>query len=102
MIVPDDIDRNVGEKLPQGLRTPLIAMTCTVVGQGRRQKISAWFVRRRRAHMVGVDRIADEQEEIELLGTHHIEDRVSGSATSTMLLATQIAAPGKGHRHPAL
>src|ERR1043165_10220685 len=47
--------------------------------------------------MVGVDRIAEEQEEIDLLGTHHIENGVSGSATPAVLPAAQIATPSKGH-----
>ena len=77
-------------------------MTCAVLGQGRRPKVSARLVRRRRTEVVAVYRVAKKQKEIEVLGMHHIEDRVSGSATPATPLAAQIATPGKGHRHMTL
>src|SRR5437016_14459566 len=98
MIIPDHIDRNVVEKPLQCLRTPLVAMTGTILGQCRRPKVGARFVRRRRTQVVAVHRITEKQKKIELLGTHHIEDWVPGGATPAAPLATQIAAPGKGHR----
>src|SRR6476620_3017257 len=99
MVVPNHTNWGGLQKPTQRLRTPLVAMPCTVLGQSRRKQVGSRLVRRRRTQVVAIHRIAEKQKEIELLGAHHIEDGVAGSATPATSLSSQIPAPGKSHGH---
>jgi hypothetical protein len=68
------------------------------VGEASREEVVAGLVGHPAAHVVGVDGVADEQEEIGGYPRKDAEDRVPLARLAAMTAAAQIAAPGEAHR----
>jgi len=68
------------------------------VGQPPRHEVVAGHVLRLTAHVVGVDRVADEQEEVGGGLGEGPEDRVPVAGLAAVPTGAEIAAPGEAHR----
>ena len=98
VVVPDHIDGHCFQKSAQRLRTPLIAVARAIFEERRSLKVRSRLIRWRRTGIVAVNRIAEEQKEVEVLFLHHVEDRIATRPPAAALLTSQIPAPGEHDR----
>ena len=98
VVVPDRVHRRATEVGLQRRILAIVSMLGPEVGQASRHEIVAGDVRGLAAHVIGVDGVAHEEEEI---GGHlgeRVEDRVPVAGLAAVPAAAEIAAPGEAHR----
>src|SRR4026209_264558 len=93
VIVPRDIDRHRFQEPSQRGSSPLVIMLGAILRQRSGDRIRPRLIRRRQANAVGIDGIAEKNEEIRPLSANGVENRVARLTLKAAFLPAQLPAP---------
>src|SRR5690349_11821325 len=95
MVIPDHPDGNRHQKPLEGCGSMLVTMLRPILIQSGCLKLTPRCIGRRKAHIVAVDEIAEENHKVGILKSHDIKNQIPCLLIPTTILAHYIGTPHK-------